>query len=265
MPESFDMTELNVPEGSEFHQLIEACPGIALLRFAEDEYLIREDDDSQDVFLVLKGSYVVGQPADQDEQPGETLAIVTSWPASPSFVGEMAYLGDGYRTASVRSAATTYALRLQPQHLDVVLDRFPGFTRVLCRQFTARLQGTNASLQDLQERMAIDGKQFFAEAGHVLFHKGDPATCLFQLLDGSVACIREDGECEVTPESVSFGFLDPGVYFAHGHHTATAVAKNLVSVVSIPQASMFAVVRTYPDLLVSLYRESVAENLEPRE
>ena len=95
VPEPFALADLEIPEGAEYRRLLERCPDIEKQRFVDGEYLLREGGEGREVFLVLKGSCSVEQPGARAAGPRlpETLAVITSTPGAPSFVGEMAYFG----------------------------------------------------------------------------------------------------------------------------------------------------------------------------
>mgnify|MGYP001085267913 CR=1 FL=1 len=260
MAESFKLTELNIPETSEYHRLLERCPDISPVRFGEGEYLTQAGDASKEIFLVLRGSYVVDLP---DDRPGKrsarALATVTTCDeASPSFVGEMAYLGGGLRTASVRSSGTTYALCLQPRHLDVLIEEFPLLTRALCKQFTDRLRQTTDALKENEALFTMETTQLTKEAGEILFRKGEPADTLYQLLGGVLA--REcEGEVQtLTAQQCFLGFVEPLPYLRDAVHVATVKAETHALVVTIPKQSRLALIRNVPELALRCLREALS-------
>ncbi len=262
MPEPFDLNTIPFPEGSELPEFIAACPDASALRFANDEYLIRAEEAGLDIFLLIRGSCLVEHPAAEGAS-GAELAVVEASPDAPVFVGEMAYFrapggaasfSAGYRTASVRSAMSCWALRLAPRHLDLIIERFPGMTRVLCRQFTHRLRETNEMLRHFQEKMRAPFDQRFLQPGDTLFEAGRPAKHLFQLVHGAV---REQShgvsrEIDASPDPAHPVFLGARAYFTGGNYEATvAAASGAILLVFGPEAKA-AVVRNHPGLLLSL-------------
>jgi len=257
MPKPFDIARLDLDPASEAVRLLSRCPGARCVRFDDGEFLLREGDPGEEVFLVLRGSYVVAQsvPEDAGAGPGEALAVTVVEPDRPSFVGEMAYLGGGRRSASVRSSMASFVLRLAPGHLDVIIREFPLLTRTLCQQFTTRLKETNALLKDLTERLRMDTVQVMAKPGQVLFRAGDRADTLYQLVHGALCRTQDGREGMLRPADTVLGFVEPAPYFAGGVHTATVAAHGPAMLVSISADSREAVVRNYPGLLLRLYSE----------
>ena len=253
MANVIDLSQFGIPAGSEYHRLIERCPEIACLRFDDEDYLIHEGDMSADIYLVLRGAYVVEQPAsDPDNKPGGALAIVvTEDPSSPSFVGEMAYLGGGFRTASVRSSGSTFALRLSPEHLNMVIAEFPLLTQVLCRQFAARLKDADAALKEHQRLLTMKAVQVVKEPGETLCTKGEPAETLYQLINGSLRSEGGSGTRVVGPSGAYLGFIEPRAYFCDEPCSVTLLAETPCLLVGLPKSDRLAVIRNYPELALS--------------
>ncbi len=252
MPRSFDISQLQVAD-TEIPQLLEACQGSQLLCFDDGEYLFREHEESKEIYLVLRGAFVVEQQNNQLEQ--EAIASHCNEIDDPCFVGEMAYLGKGARTASVRSSGATFALELTPAHLEVILERFPTFTRILCQQFTARLKEANDILKKLTADHALHTSQYMAEAGEVIISQGEPSDKLYHLAFGTLQW-EQDGQ--IIGGRTDFDFIEPGAYFADMPYPVTVRAKDMCCLVAIEHTPKEAVVRNYPQLILKLYSDSVA-------
>ena len=255
MAERIDSASLGLGEAEEVPRLLRQHPEIEAWAYREGEYLIREDEESQDIFIVLQGALVVEQaPAAPGGAPA-ILACVLAEPAEPAIVGEMAYLGAQRRAASVRSSGRSLALRLQPAHIDGVLEGYPGLTRVICRQFSRRMQDTDRALHALQARFALDPRRRLAEPGEPLFAQGDPAAELIQLVAGAVRLECAGTVRVVTPEDLPDGFLEPEAYLRAGVHACAATVAEPAFLAVIAPAGREAVVRCYPDLALRLLAE----------
>lgn len=255
MPDPFNLDSIELPAESEIHALLKACPDIESLRFANDEFLIHGSDTAQDIFLLLRGHCLVEQPdAPRERTPGNELAVIQAEPDGPVFLGEMAYLGETQRSASVRSVMATHTLRLKPTHLDTIMDHFPGFTRVLCRQFARRLGEANTFIKRYQKNNAMDVEQRFLNPGEVLVEAGATADHLFQLVDGIMV---EKGDPEVTIRASDEGptFIGTRPFFQGGTHTSRIVAKTPAIVVALGKSREAAIIRNFPELALGLIRE----------
>ncbi len=257
MSGTFEFADVGLREDSEYHRLVQRCDGIARVCFDDGEYLITADETSLDLYLVLKGAFVVethSEPA--DNRPPEPLAAVEAPDASsPAFVGEMAYLDAGLRTASVRSSGVTYALRMRPEHLNVIMEEFPVFTRILCNRFAERLRRTTEALRDDRELFALHERQQLKGPGEIVFRAGDPAETLYQLLEG--ALVRETAEREepIDAEDLFLGFIEPGAYLRDNSYRVTVKAATETTILAIPKESKFALIRNMPELAVKCLKE----------
>jgi len=252
MPEPFDLASMALPEGSEVLRLIARHPDLEALAYRDGEYLIREEEASQDIFLVLQGALVVEQAAPVPGGAPAVLACLGAEPSAPAIVGEMAYLGDQRRAASVKSSGRTRALRLRPAHVDAILEGCPELTRVICRQFSRRLIETDRALRALQARFALDPGRRMAQAGEVLFAQGGAAGELFQLVAGSVRLDQGGTTRIATPENLPHGLLEPEAYLRRRPHAATATVVDMAFLAVIGPEAREAAVRTFPDLVLAL-------------
>jgi CRP-like cAMP-binding protein len=103
------------------------------------EYLIREGELSMETYILIDGGYVVERQSSEGDGVRDHFihsGIVS--PEEPCFVGEMAYLGGSFRTASKRSSGRTIALRLEASHLEIIIDDF--LDQIACRQSSKGLR-----------------------------------------------------------------------------------------------------------------------------
>ncbi len=230
------------------------------MRFADEEYLVRAGEDGCDVYLVVRGSCLVeNREATPERQPGHEVGVVHGDDAEPAFVGEMAYLGGGCRTASVRSAMNTFALRLTPAHIDTIIERFPLFTRILCRQFARRLRVLNERLRHYQAQGLLQAEQRFLAPDETLCEQGAPANHLFELVDGALTQTAAGEEREIMPGAGISGFLEAPAYLACGRYATSLRAKTQCIVVAIHADSRENVVRNYPELALRCLQHAVKE------
>ena len=248
MPEPFDLSVLGQDDASELGVLLQRCPDIEPRRYRDGEYLICENEEDQDLYIVVKGAFTVEHPSLVPGGPPVILASVLCDPDRIAIVGEMAYFGDYRRTASVRCSGSTYALRLKPEHIDIITGGFPALTRVICQQFTKRLKEANDALREFQSRFALAASKRMIHAGEVLFSAGEPSPVLHQLLVGSVLLQQEGREAVVANDGLCQGFLEPEAFFRNRKHGATATAQTDCILVAVDQAHKEILVRCYPEL-----------------
>ena len=250
MPDLLDPASLDLASDPELGPLLAACPDIAPLRFRDGERLVTEGEDSQDVFVIRKGSLVVEKAL--PDGTARPLAQIDCSPESPVIMGEMAYFGAQRRTATVRAVGACQALHLKPTHLDVLMAGFPGLTRILCRQFTARLKEANEELRDLRARFHLAPERRMVQAGEVIFAAESPADAIFHLAMGSVRFDGPVGSKVLRAEDLPGGFLGLEAFLRNRPHTATATAEETCFLAVIPASSRPAFLRTHPELALRL-------------
>lgn len=244
MPQPFDPQALLQDADPEIPGLLARCPDLVPLRYRDGEFLVREGEEDQDLFVILSGSLVV----ERGGPPPATLAHLLCDPSAPVIVGEMAYFGDTRRTASVRTVGATVALRLAPRHVDALVASSPGLTRLLLRQLTRRLRDSNEALQGFQSRFRLDPRQVAAAEGEVLFTRGDPAGTLFQLLSGSVRVQGEGPGRVLEGSDLPDGFLGLEAFLGARPHPVTATAASPCFLVAVDAARREDFLRCYPAL-----------------
>lgn len=244
MPTPFDLDAFDLGDAETLRQLVERIPDMAALRFEEDELLVEQGEASLHGYLVLKGAIAIEQARTKEEAP-TPVAFLDATPERPCFVGEMAHLGGGPRSARARATFPTFALRVPPEGFDAIVSELPEMTRILCRQLAERLREANRALQELSSLLHVEGERRQLEAGEVLVQAGAPADRLFQLVFGEV-------EAEGGPVSRIGDFLDPEPYLCGGTHPATLRASEPCFLVAIPAQSREGLVRRHPELVLEL-------------
>ncbi len=245
MPEPFDPQASPIPLPPDVEAFLRTQPGIEPLAYRDGEFLVREGDAARDLFVLVDGALVV----ERAPLPPATAPVVVACLTSEeglAIVGEMAHLGTQRRSASVRSSGFSRVLRLEPAHLDAILDACPALTRVICRQFSRRLRETLEALSAFQARFALDPARRMAQDGEVLYRAGEAAGGLHQLLAGAVRLEGPGGVRTVTPEHLPGGFLDLAPYLREGPRPDTAVVDGMAFLSCFAPGDRETVVRCFP-------------------
>lgn len=245
MPDVATPERLAALADADVRALLEDQPDISTLVYREGECLVVEGETGRDVFMVLQGAVVVEQGEGSSRV---VLALLEAEPHRPIILGEMAWFGELPRSATVRVSGATTVLRLEPRHLDRILQSHPGLTASICRQFTWRLKEANQALMSLQNRFRLDPRRHMAQDGEVLFRAGESAAELWQLMAGEVWI----GDRAFTAETLPGGFLDLEPYLLGGVHRITATAKGMAFLAVIASDRREAVVRTFPEAVLRL-------------
>lgn len=255
MPDPLDPTTLDLGSDPELGPLLAAHPDIEPLRFRDGERLVVEGEDSQDLYVLLKGALVVEKALPDGTQ--RPLAQLDCRPQAPAIIGEMAYFGAQRRTATVRAVGSCQVLHLKPRHLDAIMAGFPGLTRILCRQFTVRLSEANQELRDLRGRFDLAARLHMAQPGERLLQAGETAQPLFQLTLGSVR-VEEDGTSRVVrAEDLPDGFLGLEAFLRGTPHPFTATAEEPSFLAVIEAGRREAFLRSYPALVLQMLQSGI--------
>jgi CRP-like cAMP-binding protein len=253
MPEPFDIAASALAVHPEIADFLARNPDLEALKYRDGEFLMKEGEESVDIFVLLSGGLVVERAPALPGAPPSILACLSA-EEGVAIVGEMAYLGHLRRTASVRSAGMSEVLRLAPRHIDRIIEAYPMLTRVICMQFSRRLQETLQTLSHLQARFALSPASRVAQDGDELFAQGAEGLELHQLLAGAVRLQGDGWSRTVTPESAPQGFVDMEDFLRGGPRTCSATVEGMAFLMVIGAQDREAVVRCFPDLALAALR-----------
>jgi CRP/FNR family cyclic AMP-dependent transcriptional regulator len=103
--------------------------------------IVTQNEFGDELFLVVDGHAAVSRD-------GVDLGVVNAG----DFFGEMAMLGTGVRTSTVRSIVATTLLGLRAEHFDEVLVADPMIARRVLSVVVRRLEATDRRLAELERR-----------------------------------------------------------------------------------------------------------------
>lgn len=106
-------------------------------KIKKDEYLITEGGTSNEMFWVLEGSFVITKLNVDDKN------VIIGKVLPGELVGEMSFLDDLPRSASVRATEDSEVLMIPHKKFIDVLDGQPRWFRSLMRTLSHRLRGAN--------------------------------------------------------------------------------------------------------------------------
>ncbi len=146
-------------------------------RFRPNELLFKQGDTGDCLHLIRRGSVMVSR-----EVGGKD--IVLAYAPAGQYVGEMALISEGVRTATVRAAVAVETIRLEGDAFQALMEREPAVREQVVRTYKDRLQANAVSQHQQSEGSIISFllQQGVGEATDVL------------LIDESL-CVRCD-QCE---------------------------------------------------------------------
>ena len=133
-------------------------------RYDEGAVIIREGDELQDLFLILKGRVHVIKEGFKLAEPSRKLIAVLGRGA---FFGEMSLLSGEAATATVRTKPDTTFLFVEPRDFRYLLARFPAIAQALAKLLARRVASTSQRiLRELET--GIFGKLDMIEAADLV-------------------------------------------------------------------------------------------------
>lgn len=113
------------------------------------EYLMREDEVGDSMYVILEGTLQVRKKA------GDTEVVLAERVAG-EVLGEMSVLDQAPRVASVIALTPVRALQIDQETFMALIDWSPSAARVILRTFAQRIRSMQATLQQ-REKMASLG------------------------------------------------------------------------------------------------------------
>ncbi|MEM8695316.1 MAG: cyclic nucleotide-binding domain-containing protein [Pseudomonadota bacterium] len=117
--------------GLKSEELVDVMKTAEIVTVKAGESIIEEGDEGIDLFVIRSGSMVV------EKMIGRKPAFLSYVPAG-SYVGEMALLGDGKRTSTVRAAIKSEVVRIDGNVFRDVLARKPGLLASASEKMTTQ-------------------------------------------------------------------------------------------------------------------------------
>jgi cGMP-dependent protein kinase 2 len=172
--------------------------------------ILTEGDEGNDLFVIRQGSMIV------EKQIGGKTVFLRYLPAG-SYVGEMALLGQGRRTATVRAAIKSEVVQLSGTYFTELLNRQPALREAMRREMAAR-QDVNAFIESQKESFggAVD---LYSQTAKFLVDKGIGEATDVLLIDEKlcIGCDNCEKACADSHDGLSRLDREAGATFAHIH------------------------------------------------
>ncbi|HUR39948.1 MAG TPA: cyclic nucleotide-binding domain-containing protein [Verrucomicrobiae bacterium] len=171
-------------------------------RFRANDVLFRQGDPGDCLHLVRKGSVMITRDVGGRD-------VVLAYVPAGQYVGEMALMSEGLRTATVRAAVATETIRLEGEPFKELMDREPEIRDQVARTYKDRLTA-NVHAQHAKQEGGVIGfllQQGVGEATDVLLI--DEGLC--------VRCDQCEKACADTHGNVSRLDREAGPTFQNLH------------------------------------------------
>lgn len=110
------------------------------LRLMPNEYLVREGEESTEMYYLQSGTLAVfKRKGDQEHQIGTII--------SGELVGEMSFLDKNPRSASVKAMSESMLIVIPVDKLEHTLETMPKWFSALLNTLTERLRKANARIR----------------------------------------------------------------------------------------------------------------------
>ena len=190
--------------------LVDVLATSEILNVKAGEAIITEGDESYDIFVVRQGSMVV------EKEIGGKPVFLSYLPAG-SYVGEMALIDGGRRTATVRAAIKSEVIKLNGDAFRALLERKPQLLGLFKRDMAARYELTSF-IEDRKDGFGgvID---LYSNVASFLVANGIGEATDLLLIDEKlcVGCDNCEKACADAHEGLSRLNREAGKTFAHLH------------------------------------------------
>ncbi|MEZ0313181.1 MAG: cyclic nucleotide-binding domain-containing protein [Myxococcota bacterium] len=220
-----------------------------------DEFIIRQGDVDDSMFIVSSGRVKITKTGDQGKE------VVLAHLTDGAFFGEMALLSESPRTASVIAEEETLLFQVSRETLSSVVDSYPSVKHALLRFYRQRLlsnlMATSPIFRPLdanQRRTLIEQfKSREVGANEKLLEEGEKGDGLYLLLSGRAEVSKKvDGKRQV------LAHLKEGDVFGEmsllTNNPVSANIKTLKKsiVLKLPRRVFSEIASTHPQLLAHI-------------
>ena len=188
----------------------EVAAGAEIKTIRAGEAVITEGEDGNDIYVVRSGSMIV------EKNVGGKPVFLSYLPAG-SFVGEMALVGGGRRTATVKAAIKSDVIRLPGEAFARLMARNPELAERVRRDMATR-QDLNAFIEAKKDSFSgvVD---LYSETAKFLVDNGIGEATDVLLIDENlcVGCDNCEKACADSHEGLSRLDREAGKTYAHLH------------------------------------------------
>lgn len=235
----------------------------SVVRFNAGDYVVRQGDFGDSFFVVLSGKALV-QVTGDDGRARE----VDQLSAGASF-GELAVVGYGERSASVKCVTAAELLELRTTHFELFLKKYKQvkarveavFQRQTLSTFVRQSRYFRELPEAAQRDLVVSSSLIQYSKGDVIAREGEPAQRLFVVRAGFVRI----GLTVHQGEEV-LAYLGPEDFFgdqevaAGGSYAATAVALEPVECMAVPRSVVYKIYSKHPEVFNAFRRYQVARS-----
>ena len=138
---------INIFEGLSVSELAAVASVTEELDCKNDEFVIKEGDAGETMFLIIKGTVAVIKGVGKEGAREIELARM----GSGDYFGEMALLEDTVRSASIKTVEDSRFLVLHKQEFSEIVREYPQIALHICRALSGRIRDLGVKLQSYEK------------------------------------------------------------------------------------------------------------------
>ena len=244
---------------------------------AAGEFLAREGDIGDELFLVLSGSILISR---RSITSGATQTLGTAGPGQ--LLGELSWLTGQPRSSTMQAAEATAVQTLPADHFDRLCSEYPEEMASTIAWMADRLDAYQiaAAIEEspLLHQLPAGLKQLLAAAfapqdliaGHTLYRAGDPGDALYLILGGRIRLTHppvpgaDPASSQTRAELGKGEVLGELALLANQPRSTTAVAIRDTHLARLDRAAFDRIVAAHPAQMLGLFTRHLAMQLRDR-
>ena len=138
---------INIFEGLSVSELAAVASVTEELDCKKDEFVIKEGEAGETMFLIINGKVSVIKGAGKEDAREIELARM----GAGDYFGEMALLEDTVRSASIKTSEDSRFLVLHKQEFSEIVREYPQIALHICKALSARIREQGEKLQSYEK------------------------------------------------------------------------------------------------------------------
>ena len=138
---------INIFEGLSVSELAAIASITEELECGKDEFVLREGEAGETMYLIIKGSVSVLKGVEKEGAREIELARM----GAGDYFGEMALLEDTVRSASIKTSEDSRFLVLHKQEFTEIVREYPQIALHICRALSSRIRDLGEKLQSYEK------------------------------------------------------------------------------------------------------------------
>ena len=224
-------------------------------KFFPGDVIIKQGEIGDELYIIVQGSVKIYY----DDEIGKVIEL--AYIAEGDFFGEIGFMGDKKRKASVAAVDESILIEISREKIDNLIQKNPKLETVLFNYYQNRILDLLIAINPLFEPLSPEmRKEIISKFSLVKFppkstilKEGDVSESMYIIKSGEVKVLKEkDGE------TLEIANLGPGEFFGEiglitgQKRTATIIADTEVELMELKKEHIDFVISKYPEILTTL-------------